>query len=105
MRLTPLIFTRALQLIIIVPVFRAGIIQQIIQEIELLYHHKIYYGIGRKTRIDKLTVSLDEALRSIGYARHHDITHVEYYMLGIGRLLYDVDDEDIVLCMNDKLNA
>lgn len=105
MRLTPLIFTRALQLIIIVPVFRTGIIQQIIQEIELLYHHKIYYGIGRKTTIDQLTLSFEEALRSIGYARQHNITHVEYSMLGIERLLYEVDDETLVLFMNDKLHA
>lgn len=106
MRLTPLIFTRALQLIIIVPVFRLGIIQQIMKEIELLYdNNNIYYGIGRQTTIDKLSLSFEEALRSIGYAKQHDITYVEYSMLGIERLLYEVDESTLTLFMEDKLQA
>lgn len=106
MRLTPLIFTRALQLIIIIPTMRQTTVEQLIQEVELLWNEKgIYYGIGRRTRINQLHISFEEALRSIGYAKQHQVNQVEYSMLGIERLLYEINDDTLTLFMEDKLHA
>ncbi len=104
MRLTPLIFTRAFQLIVIIPKLRKASIDQFIREVEILWEEKdINYGIGRETTIENLPISFEEALRSIGYAKQHQIKQVEYSMLGIERLLYEVDDDTLLLFMDDKL--
>ena len=104
MRLTPLIFTRAFQLIVIIPKLRKASIDQFIREVEILWEEKdINYGIGRETTIENLPISFEEALRSIGYAKQHQLKQVEYSMLGIERLLYEVDDDTLLLFMDDKL--
>lgn len=104
MRVRPLIFTRALQLVVIIPTFRSGALQQLMNEIKQIWKEKlIYYGIGRETSIANLTVSFEEALRSIGYAKQHGLEQVEYSMLGIERLLYEVEEDKLSLFMEDKL--
>lgn len=106
MRLTPLIFTRALQLIVIIPKISETSITQLIREIELYWKSKeIYVGIGRETSIENISMSFEEALRSIGYAKQHQMKQVEYSMLGIERLLYEVNDDTLTLFMEDKLTA
>lgn len=64
----------------------------------------IVYGIGRETTIQELSVSYKEATRSIGYAKRYDIPIVEYSMLGLERLLYEVDQELLERFMEDKLH-
>src|SRR5699024_9687315 len=52
MGIKPLIFTRAMQLVIILPIFRSGVLQRFINEIGKISKDKqIYYGIGRATSI------------------------------------------------------
>jgi len=105
MGIKPLIFTRAMQLVIILPIFRSGVLQQFINEIGQTSKDKqIYYGIGRATSIKHLTISFEEALRSIGYAKQHQVEQVEYSMLGLERLLHEVKDDTLTLFMQDKLN-
>lgn len=104
MQVKPLIFTRAMQLVIIIPNIRKGILQQLIDEIDEKKNPKsIYFGIGRETVIANLMVSYEEALRSIGYAKQHKINQVEYSMLGIERLLYEVEEDTLTLFMKDTL--
>src|SRR5699024_10314315 len=104
MQVKPLIFTRAMQLVIIIPNIRKGILQQLIDEIDEKKNPKsIYFGIGRETVIANLMISYEEALRSIGYAKQHKINQVEYSMLGIERLLYEVEEDTLTLFMKDTL--
>lgn len=105
-RMTPLIFTRALQLIVIIPTFRKTTLQELIEEITIKWGNKnIYFGIGRATSIADLQVSFEEAIRSINYAKQYDVNQVEYSMLGIERLLYEVNDDTLTLFMEDKLQT
>lgn len=107
MGINSLIFTRAFQLIIIIPKLRTSNVNELINEIQLFFgkNHNILFGIGRETKIQDLSISYNEAVRSIGYAKMHDIQIVEYAMLGIERLLYEVDEEVLDMFMKDKLHS
>ncbi|MFS0647168.1 helix-turn-helix domain-containing protein [Siminovitchia sp. 179-K 8D1 HS] len=103
--LPSLIFTRAFQLIIIIPKCKQSSIKELVNSIQRLgkSENSIYYGIGRETTIHDLSISYQEAVRSIGYAKSHNVSIVEYANLGIERLLYEVDKEILDLFMKDKL--
>ncbi|WP_144463672.1 helix-turn-helix domain-containing protein [Siminovitchia fortis] len=100
-----LIFTRAFQLIMIIPKFKQKNIKELINGIQTLWKNEkdIYYGVGRETTIHDLSISYKEALRSIGYAKLHNVQIVEYAKLGIERLLYEVDKDILDMFMNDQL--
>jgi len=106
-RIDPLIFTRAFQLIMILPKSPKQSMQDLLESIRRIWpgDQDIVYGIGRETTIQELAVSYKEATRSIGYAKRYDIPVVEYSMLGIERLLYEVDQELLERFMNDKLHG
>lgn len=101
----PLIFARAFQLIIIVPKISEQMIQELYSSIRQMMSgdSDIILGVGRETSLQELSVSYKEAIQSVGYARKYDISIVEYSMLGIERLLYEVDQELLERFMNDKL--
>ncbi|MGM8364012.1 helix-turn-helix domain-containing protein [Virgibacillus sp. W0181] len=101
------LFTRAYQLIIIIPKIKENAMDQIIRGIERKWGEKkhILYGVGRETEIQELSVSYKEAIRSIGYAKSIEDQHVvEYSKLGFERLLHEVDPAIIETFMRDKLN-
>ncbi len=100
-----LIFTRAFQLIMILPKVKHTNINELINGIQALWKNEkdIFYGVGRETSIRDLSISYNEAIRSIGYAKQHNVRMVEYAKLGIERLLYEVDKEILDMFMNDKL--
>lgn len=104
-RLHPLIFARAFQLIIIVPTISGHMVQELYTSIRQMRSGDpdIILGIGRETSIQELSVSYKEAMQSVGYAKKYNMSIVEYSMLGIERLLYEVDQELLVRFMNDKL--
>ncbi|MUV36954.1 Adenylate cyclase [Lentibacillus sp. JNUCC-1] len=102
--LDSLVLTRAFQLIMIIPELEHSRKNQLIKHIQVQFKDmNIIYGIGRETRIDNLSVSYNEALRSVGYGKLHHIDVVEYPMLGIERLLYEVDGDVLDMFMQDKL--
>lgn len=103
---SPLIFTRAFQLIIIIPTSPKQSIRDMVDDISRVWrgNQDIIYGIGRETTIQELSVSYKEATRSIGYAKRYNIPIVEYSMLGIERLLYEVDQDLLERFMHDKLH-
>lgn len=100
-----LIFTRAFQLVIVIPKLKVNRSKELIDKIQSQWSEKkdILYGIGRETTIKDLSISYEEAVRSIKYAKLHNVQIVEYAMLGIERLLYEVDKEILDTFMNDKL--
>ncbi|MGM8213404.1 helix-turn-helix domain-containing protein [Virgibacillus sp. W0430] len=101
------LFTRAYQLIIIVPKIKENALEQIIRKIESEWGEKksILYGIGRETAIGDLSISYKEAVRSVGYAKANENAHiVEYTKLGFERLLQGVDPAEIEMFMQDKLS-
>ncbi|MCM3709180.1 helix-turn-helix domain-containing protein [Sporosarcina luteola] len=104
-RVNPLIFARAFQLIIIVPGISEQMIQGLYSSIRQMWSDDsdIILGIGRETSLQELSVSYKEAMQSVGYAKKYDMSIVEYSMLGIERLLYEVDQELLERFMNDKL--
>lgn len=101
-----LIFTKAFQLIMIIPTQSKHTLNKLIKQIQLHWKNDkhILFGIGRETTIQELSISYHEAVRSIGYAKMHHIQVVEYAMLGIERLLYEVDEDILDMFMNDKLH-
>lgn len=105
-RVNPLIFARAYQLIIIVPTISEEIIRELHSSIRQMWtgDADIIVGIGRETSLQELSVSYKEAMQSVGYAKKYDLSVVEYSMLGIERLLYEVDPELLERFMNDKLH-
>ncbi|MBD7909081.1 helix-turn-helix domain-containing protein [Sporosarcina gallistercoris] len=105
-RVDPLIFTRAFQLIIILPASPEQTVQELLSSIRQLRlaNLDIVYGIGRETSVQELSVSYKEAIRSVGYAKRYQIPVVEYSMLGLERLLYELDQELLERFMNDKLH-
>lgn len=105
-RVDPLIFTRAFQLIIILPTSPEHTVQELISSIHGLRHEDstIVYGIGRETSVQELSISYKEAIRSVGYAKRYQIPVVEYSMLGVERLLYELDQELLERYMKDKLH-
>ncbi|SIT73456.1 helix-turn-helix domain-containing protein [Edaphobacillus lindanitolerans] len=100
-----LIFTKAFQLIIIVPVFSDSAIRDMIEGSRSLWSRqkKFYFGIGRQTSVNELSISYKEAMRSVKYGKLNDQDIVEYTMLGIERLLYEVNPEILAMFANDKL--
>ncbi|MHC8517839.1 helix-turn-helix domain-containing protein [Sporosarcina sp. ITBMC105] len=104
-RVHPLIFARAFQLIILVPTISRSTVQELYESIRQMGagSSDISVGIGRETPIQELSVSYKEAMRSVGYAKKYNVPIVEYSMLGIERLLYEVDQELLERFMNDKL--
>lgn len=104
-RVHPLIFARAFQLIILVPTISRHLVQDLYANIRQMWSGSadISVGIGRETPIQELSVSYKEAMRSVGYAKKYNVPIVEYSMLGIERLLYEVDQELLERFMNDKL--
>lgn len=100
-----LIFTRAFQLIVIIPKLRKSGLNELIRQVKQQWDRtEIIYGIGRETTIEDLSISYHEAVRSIGYAKLHQMEMVEYSMLGIERLLYEVDEDVLEMFMYDKLS-
>lgn len=101
----PLIFARAFQLIILVPTISRHLIQELYAGTRQMGAggSNIILGIGRETSIQELSVSYKEAMQSVGYAKKYDVSIVEYSMLGLERLLYEVDQELLERFMNDKL--
>lgn len=100
-----LIFTRAFQLIVIIPKLRKNSLKDFVGQVKQSWKETdIIFGIGRKTTIEDLSLSYNEAVRSIGYAKLHQMEMVEYSMLGIERLLYEVDEDVLDMFMHDKLN-
>src|SRR5690625_2347219 len=105
MGLDSLIFTRAFQLIIIIPKLNQSSLNNLIVQIKKYWKSSnIICGIGRETKIKDLSTSYHEAIRSIGYAKLHQIEVVEYAMLGIERLLYEVDEDVLEMYVTDKLH-
>lgn len=103
-----LVFTRALQLVIVIPRMRENHVSKVIQHIELNWRSKkkILYGVGRETAIQELSTSYKEAISSIEYAKSSkDINIVEYTKLGIERLLHEVEAITIEKFVSDKLNG
>ncbi|REB08775.1 GAF domain-containing protein [Sporosarcina sp. BI001-red] len=102
----PLLFTRAFQLIVILPTISEKPVQELLGSIRQLWPDDAdnVYGIGRETSIQELSVSYKEATRSVGYAKRYQIQVVEYSMLGLERLLYEVDQELLERFMYDKLH-
>ncbi|MDM8102280.1 MULTISPECIES: helix-turn-helix domain-containing protein [Oceanobacillus] len=99
-----LIFTRTFQVIVIVPEPKKNRLYELIKQIKIYWNNmEVIYGIGRETNIKELSVSYQEAIRSIGYAKHHQMEIVEYAMLGVERLLYEVDEDVLKMFMHDKL--
>ncbi|WP_438315358.1 helix-turn-helix domain-containing protein [Sporosarcina sp. FA9] len=105
-RIDPLIFTRAFQLIMILPTGPEQSMRKMLESIRRVWpgDQDIVYGIGRETTLKELAVSYKEATRSIGYAKRYDIPVVEYSMLGIERLLYELDQDLLERFMDDKLH-
>ncbi|MEI3613657.1 helix-turn-helix domain-containing protein [Pseudogracilibacillus sp. SO30301A] len=104
MGMNSLIFTRAFQLVIIVPTFMKNSLHDLIEQIKRHWNKlEIIFGIGRETNIENLSISYSEAIRSVGYAKRHQVQSVEYAMLGIERLLFEVDEEVLEMFMHDKL--
>lgn len=100
-----LIFTRAFQLIVIIPKRKKRALNELIEQIKLHWNSlDIIYGIGREIKVEDLSISYHEAIRSIGYAKRHQMDIVEYAMLGIERLLFEVDEEVLNMFMHDKLH-
>lgn len=101
-----LIFTRAFQVIILIPKREKNSVHQAIQQIQAHWKQdkSIIFGVGRETTIEDISISYHEAVRSIGYAKMNHEQVVEYSKLGIERLLYEVDEEVLHLFMRDKLH-
>lgn len=98
------IFTRAFQLVMIVPNIAKERKHELIERIQHQFQNrKMNFGIGRETKIEDLSISYHEAVRSIGYGKLHNMEIVEYAMLGIERLLYEVDEDVLDMFMRDKL--
>jgi len=99
-----LIFTKTSQLIIIIPKLsnksKDILIRNIIQ-----YQTKstIFCGIGRKTTMENLSLSYQEATRSLSYAITNNTQIIEYEELGVERLLYEVDKEVLNMFIHDIL--
>src|SRR5690625_562526 len=99
-----LTFARGFRLIIIIPKLQNDSMGILIREMRKQFNEmKIIYGIGRETTIDNLELSYHEAVRSVGYAKLHQIELVEYASLGIERLLYEVDEDILNMFIHDKL--
>ncbi|MEC5424334.1 helix-turn-helix domain-containing protein [Virgibacillus sp. C22-A2] len=101
------VFTRAFQVIIIVPTIQENVVHKIIKSINAKWGAKkqLLFGIGRETTIRNLSLTYKEALRSVAFAKSNkDSTVVEYAKLGIERLLHEVDPATIEMFMHDKLS-
>lgn len=100
-----LIFTKAFQLIVIVPVFRESVVPDLIEGIRALWsgRREFHFGIGRQIPVGELYVSYKEAARSVNYAKRHGADVVEYTRLGIERLLSEVNPEVLTMFEKDKL--
>ncbi|MDW0110723.1 helix-turn-helix domain-containing protein [Sporosarcina aquimarina] len=105
-QVAPLLFARAFQLIVILPTSSEQPAQELLRSIRQIWSDDTdnIYGIGRETTIQELSVSYKEAKRSVGYAKRYKIPVVEYSMLGLERLLCEVDQELLERYMHDKLH-
>ncbi|WP_163970963.1 helix-turn-helix domain-containing protein [Oceanobacillus halotolerans] len=103
-----LVFTKAYQIILIIPQTKENTVQRVISSIDdqWIGEKQLIYGVGRETSIHHLDVTYREAMRSVSFAKSNQAMNVvEYAKLGIERLLYEADSETIELFMEDKLGG
>ncbi|SHG06816.1 helix-turn-helix domain-containing protein [Ornithinibacillus halophilus] len=101
------VLTRMRQLIVIIPNGTEEEFQYLIDRIQTsLAHVKgLVVGIGRDTSPYNLSLSYQEAKRSIDYAKSNpNRSVVEYQKLGLERILYEVDPSIANRYIEDKLN-
>ncbi len=99
------VVTHTFQLIILLPGVTDNVLKKIIHEVEsILGKQKILVGIGRKTSLQQLATSYQEALRSISYAKTYKATNIiEYSKLGMERLFHEMEQHTIDMYIQDKI--
>lgn len=100
------IVTNAFQLIVVLPNIKKDQLKQIINEIEAVTgkDKQILIGIGRKTTIQEMSISYNEAIQSINYAKMTKESNViEYAKLGTERLFHEIEPQRIEIFIQDKL--
>ncbi|QCR33529.1 helix-turn-helix domain-containing protein [Lysinibacillus sp. SGAir0095] len=100
------IVTNTFQLIVVLPDMKEYQLQQIINGIEAVAGKKkeILVGIGRKTSIPQFSISYNEAIQSIHYAKVTKASRiVEYAKLGMERLFHEIEPQRKEIFIQDKI--
>ncbi len=100
------IVTNAFQLIVVLPDVKGYQLNQLINRIETITgeEEQILIGIGRKTSIHQISISYNEAIQSINYAKMTKQSNiVEYAKLGMERLFHEIEPQKIESFIEDKI--
>ncbi|CEG28629.1 helix-turn-helix domain-containing protein [Bacillus sp. B-jedd] len=100
------VVTHMFQLILLLPSEAPEeVLQKVINGIErILGGENVLIGIGRKTAVQQLASSYQEALRSVSYAKTSKTANVvEYSKLGMERLFHEMDQQMIDMYIEDKI--
>lgn len=100
------VVTNAFQIIVVLPDVKEYQLSQIIKEIETITGNdkQILIGIGRNISIQQISISYNEALQSINYAKTTKLSNiVEYAKLGMERLFHEIDPQRIEIFIQDKI--
>lgn len=100
------IVTNTFQLIVVLPDPKEYQLQQIFNRIEAVTGRdkEILIGIGRKTSIPQISISYNEAIQAINYAKVTKASRiVEYAKLGMERLFHEIEPQRKDIFIQDKL--
>ena len=101
-----IVFTKAFQMVIIIPVIKKDAVEKIAEVIEGRWREKkeIIYGIGRKVSINNLGSSYHEALDAVQYGKTaKNDKFINYSKLGVERLWQKVDQTTLDYFVFDKI--
>lgn len=103
-----LVFTKAFQTVIVAPVLQEEVMERIARQLVQSVENKkpILCGIGRKTYLNRLIESYQEAMEAVRYGKsnsNQDNPIISYSLLGAERLWQKVDANTLQNFVNDKL--
>jgi sugar diacid utilization regulator len=103
---TSFVFTRAFQVIMIVPVKNKNMTEELVKVLNngLSNSKEMVFGIGRKTAINHIKDSYLEAVEAVRYGKRLDKTsYINYSELGVERLWQKIDQTTLDFYVSDQL--